>query len=111
MVKRTAVLVVCLLALSLTALAESMTPSPTDGNTAGNGNHLTVQSVSDKTNFAESRQVRTGYDAADGRGVGSNRRINSTPECVKVPEPGSLLAFGSVMLLGFRSLKRRLTVA
>ena len=45
MVKRIALLVVCLLALSLTALADSMTLSHTEGKTAENASYLTVPSA------------------------------------------------------------------
>jgi hypothetical protein len=127
MVKRTATILVCLLTLSLTALADRVAPTWTDSNSPENAYYLAAGAGSDSMPFTESRPVGTGTVASTGDpdgmqdvaswGVEDNDKFNHIVvqrdpprNFTAVPEPGSLLIFGTGLLLGFRLLKRKTSV-
>jgi hypothetical protein len=93
MVKRTVTLVVCLLALSLAALAEGTALTRPDAHSAGNPAVFGGNSVIH----------------ADGEGsraidnIVFRRDLPATP----APEPSNLLMFGAATLLAYRMFRRK----
>jgi len=97
MVKQTASIVVCLLALSLAAFADRETKT------------LGSRQISVRADVASVNAERV-HANAGGRGNGRLHKVDrdDPPGKHSVPEPGSLLVFGMVMLMGVSTLRRKL---
>ncbi len=94
MVKQTATIFVCLLALSLAAFADRGTQN------------LVSRQVSVRADVASVNADRV-HANAGWQGNGRLHRVGrgDPPRKQSVPEPGSLLVFGAVMLMGVSTLR------
>jgi hypothetical protein len=109
MVKRTATIVVFLLAISLTAFAGDNSLTGIGSNTAGGvyvvPHDLTPQSGSHRTAYS-ARGVEPSLSQSSQLTI-IPEHGRPQPGPYKVPEPASVLVLGTGLLLGFRILKRK----
>ncbi len=102
MVKQTATIVVCLLALSLAAFADRGAQNLGSRQVSGSADVVSNSNrVHANASWEGNGQLhRIGHGDPPGK-------HNDPPGKHSVPEPGSLLIFGTVMLMGVSTLRRK----